>query len=290
MSHDSMPARPAEHRCDVLVIGGGPAGSTAATLLAGKGSPGDPAGESAPPPASTSVNPCCRPTCPCSRSWAYAPRWRPSACRSGGRNSSPPGTNTSRPSSSPTPGTSRCPSAYQVRRSEFDEILIRNAARKGGQCHSKAAACATWNSCRTTKVPSSGRNMTMPQRDLAMPIPHRRLRPRHLPRQPLQSQAAQPQAQQRSLYGHFKGAQRHAGKMEGNISIFWFEHGWFWFIPLADGATSVGAVTWPAFLKTRQTPVREFFLDLIALCPALAARLKDADSSRTSKPTGNFSL
>ena len=24
------------------------------------------------------------------------------------------------------------------------------------------------------------------------------------------------------------------GKLEGNISIFWFDHGWFWFIPLKD--------------------------------------------------------
>ena len=37
MSHDSMLPRPAERCCDVLVIGGGPAGSTAATLLAEKG-------------------------------------------------------------------------------------------------------------------------------------------------------------------------------------------------------------------------------------------------------------
>jgi hypothetical protein len=30
-----------------------------------------------------------------------------------------------------------------------------------------------------------------------------------------------------------------------DITLFWFDHGWFWFIPLLDGATSIGAVTWP---------------------------------------------
>ena len=54
-----------------------------------------------------------------------------------------------------------------------------------------------------------------------------------------------------ALYGHFTGAERLPGKLEGNITIFWFEHGWFWFIPLADGTTSIGAVCWPYYLKSR---------------------------------------
>ncbi len=40
--------------------------------------------------------------------------------------------------------------------------------------------------------------------------------------------------------GHFTGACRRQGGLEGNISIFWFEPGWSWFIPLAarlEGAT-----------------------------------------------------
>ena len=49
------------------------------------------------------------------------------------------------------------------------------------------------------------------------------------------------------------------GKREGDISLYWFEHGWFWFIPLADGTTSVGAVCWPYYLKSRAKPVPAFF-------------------------------
>lgn len=46
-----------------------------------------------------------------------------------------------------------------------------------------------------------------------------------------------------AIYGHFTGAQRQAGRAEGNISIFWFDHGWIWFIPLADGVASPNSDT-----------------------------------------------
>ena len=83
-----------------------------------------------------------------------------------------------------------------------------------------------------------------------------------------------------AIFGHFRNARRLAGRLEGNISIFWFQHGWFWFIPLADGSTSVGAVCWPYYLKSRDKPLREFFVDTIALGPALEERLRDADADR----------
>ena len=93
-----------------------------------------------------------------------------------------------------------------------------------------------------------------------------------------------------AIFGHFRNARRLEGKLEGNISIFWFEHGWFWFIPLADGTTSVGAVCWPYYLKSRDKPLREFFDDTIALAPALQDRLRDATLiDDMVYATGNYS-
>ncbi len=93
-----------------------------------------------------------------------------------------------------------------------------------------------------------------------------------------------------AIFGHFHGARRLEGKLEGNISIFWFEHGWFWFIPLADGSTSVGAVCWPYYLKSRAKPLREFFDDTIALAPELKQRLSDATLiDDMVYATGNYS-
>jgi len=92
-----------------------------------------------------------------------------------------------------------------------------------------------------------------------------------------------------AVYGHFTGALRQEGRAEGNISIFWFDHGWIWFIPLADGTTSVGAVCPPEYLKSRMTDVTTFFQQAVAQTPLLAERLKDATLIGEATATGNYS-
>ncbi len=180
------------------------------------------------------------------------------------------------------------PSAFQVRRSEFDEILFRNAAAKGArtlegcrvrqvafdddgatvQVELDDGACQTWRT--RFLVDASGRDTLLANQ--------------------LQCKQKNPQHNSAALYGHFTGAKRLAGKQEGNITIFWFEHGWFWFIPLADGTTSIGAVCWPYYLKSRRTPLPEFFRDTIALCPELQQRLADAQLvDEQVHATGNYS-
>jgi flavin-dependent dehydrogenase len=174
-----------------------------------------------------------------------------------------------------------------VRRSEFDHILFRNAVRKGAtaieacratgvEFHANGAAVTVrrqdgreqhWQ----TKfvVDASGRDTV-----LANQFGIKRRNRKH-------NSAA--------IFGHFSGAIRLPGKAAGNISLFWFDHGWFWFIPLHDGATSVGAVCWPYYMKSRQTDPETFFFDTIALCPALAERLRDATLSSPVTATGNYS-
>ena len=180
------------------------------------------------------------------------------------------------------------PFSYQVRRSEFDEILIRNATRLGAEviegCRVKDVAFAADYRSATVQaqhddgrlqqwrarfvVDASGRDTVLGKKfDL------KRRNPRH---------------NSSALFAHFTNAKRHAGPDEGNITVFWFQHGWFWFIPLADGTTSVGAVVWPHYLKSRRKPVKDFFLDTIALCPALAERLAEASMCSEVEATGNF--
>jgi hypothetical protein len=59
---------------------------------------------------------------------------------------------------------------------------------------------------------------------------------------------------------------------------------------LLDGATSIGAVTWPYYMKTRgKRSPEQFLLDTIGMRPTLAERLKEAKLVSEVKATGNFS-
>ena len=92
-----------------------------------------------------------------------------------------------------------------------------------------------------------------------------------------------------ALFGHFTGVERLPGRDEGNISVFWFDHGWFWLIPLQNGITSIGAVCSPRYLKSRKSQPGEFLWETIALCPLLQSRMRDARLASPVTATGNYS-
>jgi flavin-dependent dehydrogenase len=185
----------------------------------------------------------------------------------------------------------RWPHAYQVRRSEFDLMLLCNCAAKGARVFEGARVTAvalgdpardidtivslrleddTTQTWRTRfLVDASGRD-TFLANQLAI-------------KQKNRSHASA------ALYGHFRNARRNPGNAEGNITIAWFAHGWFWFIPLKDGTTSVGAVCQLAYVKSRSTDPTTFLMQTIALCPEIAARLCHAEMCEPASATGNYS-
>ncbi len=178
-------------------------------------------------------------------------------------------------------------SAYQVRRSEFDHILLTNASARGAEVHEESrvtdiqlnddsADVIVTTADGTDLQWRAGYVLDASGRDtfLASRLKLKRRNTKH-------ASAA--------LYGHFTNVHRLSGAAAGNISIFWFDHGWFWFIPLRDGTTSVGAVCWPYYLKSRRSSPTAFLHETIARCPPLAARLKDAQLTGPATATGNYS-
>ena len=179
------------------------------------------------------------------------------------------------------------PHAYQVRRSEFDEILFRNAADKGVDCREGSRVSDVVfnpdNTVTVTAVTEEGQSVQYGCQFLIDASGRESLLSR---RKKLKQKSKKHNSA--AIFGHFENVTRRSGKDEGNISIYWFEHGWFWMIPLKDGMMSVGAVCFPEYLKTRGCPPEDFLQHTINMAPEVAERMKDSVLAGEVRATGNF--
>jgi flavin-dependent dehydrogenase len=92
-----------------------------------------------------------------------------------------------------------------------------------------------------------------------------------------------------AIFAHFRGARRWPGKEEGNIRIFIFEDGWFWYIPFAGDVTSVGCVLHARTVRGRERSLDELFEAMIARCERVKEALAAAQRITAVHSAANFS-
>jgi flavin-dependent dehydrogenase len=181
------------------------------------------------------------------------------------------------------------PHAYQVWRQDFDKMLYDHARECGADAREGHEVTATEQlgerATQLTVRTEAGQEYRIRARylvdasgrDTFLAV-KRRLRRKN------------PEHQSAAIFGHFRGALTRPAEDAGNISIYGFEHGWMWMIPLPQGVMSVGAVCWPDYLKQRRGRGVEFLLDTLKMSPAMWRRLEHAELiDNEVRVTGNYS-
>lgn len=186
--------------------------------------------------------------------------------------------------------------AFQVPRDEFDALLFRRAGGCGAELREQwEATRVIWEGTRATGlevrapdgslhvlqasfvVDASGRNAVIARGAGDVE------RIAHLDRT--------------ALFTQVRGAWRDVGEREGDIQIVVFgpdadARGWFWFIPFADGRTSVGAVVSSAWVKARRGlgGPEALFDAAVAASPTAGRMLERAERCFPPRATADFSF
>jgi flavin-dependent dehydrogenase len=178
--------------------------------------------------------------------------------------------------------------SYHVRRAEFDKLLLDNSRRLGATVLEGVRATAierrTEGDHRVTALGPDGVASTWIPRFLVDASGRDTLLLRHLglKRVDKRNNTA-------AVFGHFRNVTRRSGSAEGMITMHLVPHGWFWMIPLPDEIMSVGLVGTGLFFKTRTADLGSFFARAVAASPSVAERMRNAESIGPLVATANYS-
>lgn len=182
------------------------------------------------------------------------------------------------------------PHAFQVPRDLFDALLLDHAKKLGAEVHERA---------RVLRILREGtRAVGVEVENESGPIEtvHARFVVDASGRDAMTAHTSRSTTKidgldQTAIFSQFRGVQRPAGELAGDIDIVLFREesgarpNWFWFIPFKDGRTSVGAVVSRAWIKDRRARLAaEGFAGLEA--DGLFARAVAESKSATELLTG----
>ena len=170
-----------------------------------------------------------------------------------------------------------CSQTWQVLRSEFDRLLLDNAVRKGAQ------SAEGW---RVVDVLFEG------DRAVGIKVQQDGSEPREIAARVIVDASGQntvianrlgllqhnPALRKAAIWGYYEGAYRDEGRNGGATVILHTkgQRAWFWYIPLADDITSIGVVSDKDYLLVGRGTPEEVFEEELVNCPAVLKRLVDA--------------
>jgi flavin-dependent dehydrogenase len=175
--------------------------------------------------------------------------------------------------------------SYEVPRGEFDTVLLEHARKQGVVVHQPATVTGV-------QVHPDGVTVTVSEHAEVVTAKAAFLidasgRDGFLATR-LGRRDRVPNLGKVALFAHFGGGSRVAGRGAGNIQIHVFEDGWFWYIPFSTGVTSVGSVLHAKTIRAWPGTQEELFAEMIRRCRRIAANLQGAERITPVRPVANF--
>lgn len=174
---------------------------------------------------------------------------------------------------------------YNVPRAEFDTILLEHARKHGVLVHQPAtvAAVAFDGAGVTLDVESGGESRAHRARFLVDASGRDAFLAGRLGRR-----RRIPNLGKVALFAHYQGADRFAGIEEGNVRVYLFDGGWFWWIPMARDLTSIGVVVHARTARAHAGAPEALFEAMVRRCSAVRDHLGRAERVTPVHRAANF--
>ncbi len=93
-----------------------------------------------------------------------------------------------------------------------------------------------------------------------------------------------------ACFTHYENCTRQSGPDEGNITVVLFDGGWWWFIPFKGNVTSIGCTLQKHFTVSRKgLSAEQMFMAALEATPVMQELLRNATRIRPVDTTGNWS-
>jgi flavin-dependent dehydrogenase len=178
--------------------------------------------------------------------------------------------------------------SYEVPRAEFDQLLLEHAAKEPGVSVLQPATV------EQVELDATGATVVVRESGLARVLRARFVvdasgRDGFLASRRVGRREPIPGLGKVALFAHYEGAQRWPGRDEGMIRLYVFEEGWFWWIPFAGDLTSIGCVLHARTARGRERSLETLFEEMIARCDRVAGGLRGARRVSPVRSAANFS-
>ncbi len=181
------------------------------------------------------------------------------------------------------------PQAFQVRRAEFDHLLLRNAAEQGADVREGVDVLAVrFDGDRATGV--RVRHADGREEDVTAKVVFDATGREAMLGGQLKIRERDPVLRQAAMFSHYRGARMALGRDGGDILVVGGPAGWYWMIPLDAETTSVGVVFPGGVMAERRgRPLHELYEELLAASPEVASRVAGAERIEEVHPLADFS-